>query len=194
MEHLDQLAKKVFSILGDAGIPAEIIGGYALSHYGYIRNTTDIDVIVRDHQQAIESLKAAGLVEGKHWFTWIDPQLPDVAVDVLPGGRTISGNTQKNPMPEKVTSAPSFISLKDLLRLKLGVVVYNGPRGRVQLKNEADVGYLIANNHLPRTFMDDCPDEVIQFEYGEIWDRNSPAAKQGSVVDPFADFFDVGDE
>ena len=46
MDSLDKLAAEVFAILGEAGIPAEIIGGYALSHYGYVRNTTDIDVVV----------------------------------------------------------------------------------------------------------------------------------------------------
>lgn len=191
---LDQLAKETFEVLGKAGIPAEIIGGYALAHYGYVRNTVDIDVIVRDHQRALEVLKAHGLQEGDHWFTVVDPKLPGLAVDVLPGGRVIGGNTQTNPMPQTVATVPAFISLKDLIRLKLGVVVYNRPRDKVVAKNEADVGYLISKNHLPRTFMDGCADQVIRFEFGEIWDRNSPAAKQSSLLDPFADFFDVGSD
>ena len=189
---LDQLAAQTFKILGEAGIPAEIIGGYALAHYGYLRNTVDIDVIVRDHQLALEALKAAGYQEGEHWFTVVDPKLPGLAVDILPGGRKLGGNTQANPMPEAVATAPAFISLKDLIRLKLGVVVYNRPRDKTVAKNEADVGYLIAKNRLDREFMDDCGDPVIRLEFGEIWDRNASGAKQGSLADPFADFFVVG--
>jgi hypothetical protein len=193
MDNLDQLASKVFAILGEAGIPAEIIGGYALSHYGYVRNTVDIDIIVRDHVAAVETLKAHGFTEAKHWFMLQDPSLPGVKVDVLPGGRTISGNTQANPMPSSVSDVPAFISLQDLVRLKLGVVVYNGGVYRVQKKNEADVAYLISNNNLPRTFMSGCSDETIRFEYEEIWDRNSAPRKE-SALDPFADFFKVEED
>jgi hypothetical protein len=169
MDNLDQLASKVFAILGEAGIPAEIIGGYALSHYGYVRNTVDIDIIVRDHVAAVETLKAHGFTEAKHWFMLQDPSLPGVKVDVLPGGRTISGNTQANPMPSSVSDVPAFISLQDLVRLKLGVVVYNGGVYR------------------------GCSDETIRFEYEEIWDRNSAPRKE-SALDPFADFFKVEED
>ena len=191
MDQLDQLAENVFAILGQAGIPAEIIGGYALSHYGYVRNTMDIDVVVQDHAKALETLKAHGMVEGKHWFTCVDPRLPRVSVDVLPAGRTISGNTQKNPTPDKVSMAPAFTSFQDLLRLKLGVVVYNNGDWKTQQKNQNDVAYLISTNTLPRTFMASCPDETIRFEFEAIWDKVNAPKKQAAADDPFADFFEI---
>ena len=188
MESLDQLVREVFNILGEAGIPAEIIGGYALAHYGYVRNTMDVDVVVRDHTKALEVLKAHGYVEGRAWFALKPEASSQVSVDVLPAGRRMSGSPIPNPTPSVVTLSPVFVPLQTLVAQKVGVTTINHGDWAATRKNEADVGYLIRNNHLPRTFLDSEPDEVVRFQYTEIWDAVTTTPKQ-AVLDPFSDFF-----
>ena len=188
--NLDQLARDTFSILGAAGIPAEIIGGYALAHYGYVRNTMDIDVVVRDHEKALEVLKAHGYVVGDRWFALKENAGDQQSVDILPAGRKMSGSPIPNPTPTEVSTTPKFTTLETLVAQKVGVTIINHGDWAATKKNEADVGYLIRVNHLPTTFLDTCPDEVVRFQFGEIWDAVTETPKNASI-DPFSDFFSV---
>jgi len=189
---LEQTANDVFKILGEANIPAEIIGGYALSYYGYVRNTLDIDIVVSSHQRALEVLKAHGFTEGEKWFKLVDPKNSTFKVDVLPSGKRMSGNTVANPTPSQVSSFPIFTSLFNLVESKMGVVVSSNSERADQYKNKADISYLIKINNLPQSYMDRSSEETIILVYQELWkeieeDRLN-INKRGEWVDPFEEF------
>ena len=189
---LDQLAKEVFEILGEEQIPAEIIGGYALAHYGYVRNTTDIDVVVKEHQRALDVLKSRGFVEGEKWFKLVNPKDSSLGVDVLPAGRRMSGNVINNPSPTQVSGQPVFTSLYNLVESKVGVMASNNSERIVKAKSEADVGYMIQKNNLPLDYLDSSSDENVVFVYRELWEAmekdKKDITKKGEWVDPFEEF------
>lgn len=193
MDSLDKLAAEVFAILGEAGIPAEIIGGYALSHYGYVRNTTDIDVVVGgDYLKALQLLKDHGFVEAERGFKLKDPSIPDKRVDVLPAGKHMSGCPVPNPEPIQVSSHPEFTKLQNLLAMKIGVLFVPGAGLATHSKNEADIYYLIQNNDLPRTLMDGYPIQDVMLQYQIMWDDLTASKGKTSSLDesydPFEDF------
>ena len=197
-ESLDHLAEEVFAILGKAGIPAEIIGGYALSHYGYVRNTVDIDVVVGgDYSTALKVLKDHGFTEAERVFKLMTPAIPDKRVDVLPAGKRMSGSPTPNPIPSRVGTTPVFVPLKDLLALKIGVLLSMHAGVEVDRKNEADLYALIRINKLPKTFMDGYPHEDTRLHYWVMWDeldREKQVGKTSSLdesYDPFSDFFNT---
>ena len=190
MEPLDELAAQVFQILGEAGIPAEIIGGYALSHYGYVRNTMDIDVVVRDHKEAIEVLKQNGFEEAERWWRLRRPG-SGKHVDVLPSGKRMSGNQIPNPTVSQVSSSPAFTPLKELITLKAGVPVAPATDVVTAKKNELDVQVLIKANSLPMDYLDDAP-ELVKLEYVMLWQELHQTGKKASLDeqdDPFGEFW-----
>lgn len=195
MQSLDVMAARVFQVLGEAGVPAEIIGGYALSHYGYVRNTMDVDVVVAgDYAKALQVLKDHGFTEAERAFKLRTEALPDKRVDVLPAGKRMSGCPVANPIPTKASTSPEFIPLVDLIAMKIGVLLSGRAELVVEKKNEVDVLYLIKNNHLPREFMAAYPQELIRLQYGIMWDAlEAEKGKRSSLdetYDPFSDFFE----
>lgn len=196
MDSLDRLAAEVFLILGNAGVPAEIIGGYALSHYGYVRNTMDVDIVVTgDHLKIIDVLKAHGFVEGARWFKLQDPAIPGKHVDILPAGKRMSGSVVPNPTPFEVSKVPTFIRLQDLIALKLGVILNSGAGVFDAKKNEVDVQALIQANNLNREFMAEAPSQDIYLEFTILWDelRQKRASSLDTDPDPFREFFENRD-
>lgn len=51
--------KELFELLNANNVRYLLIGGYAVGIYGYSRTTNDIDILVADDAENIESLKAA---------------------------------------------------------------------------------------------------------------------------------------
>ena len=197
MQSLDALASQVFRILGEAGIPAEIIGGYALSHYGYVRNTMDVDVVVGgDYAAALQVLKDQGFAEAERVFKLMMEGTPDKRVDVLPAGKRMSGSPVANPTPTKASTSPEFIPLEDLIAMKIGVLLSGRAEWIVEKKNEVDVLTLVHNNQLSREFMDTYPQEMVRLQYGIMWDELAQKHAEGKrssldeTYDPFADFFE----
>ena len=194
MDSLGPLACRVFEILGAAGIPAEIIGGYALSHYGYIRNTVDIDVVVGgDYRRAMELLKDQGFEEAERNFKLKLKEFPDKRVDVLPAGAHMSHSPVANPTPTKVSSTPEFVDLQHLLAMKMALLLMQGVSLVTQGKNETDVRTLILQGGLPRNLFDGYPNEMIRYQYGIMWDELDQEKQEGKTssldesYDPFAD-------
>jgi len=197
MRELDEAAQRAFKILGEADIPALIMGGYAMSAYGYRRYTEDIDVVVQDHKKAIQVLKENGYTEGKLWFKLVDPE-GLVGIDVLPSGVKMSGNDINNPVAEKVSLMPEFLDLKNLIRTKLGAVVSGRSPVGVPEKNTSDIIELIKRNDLPRGFLGEISqgfaetsEDLIRMEFDSLWDKlhdPSELSKRGEWYDPFEEF------
>ena len=200
MRDLDDAAKRVFMILGEARIPAKIIGGYAMSIYGYRRYTEDIDIVVRDHKRTLDLLLAQGYIQGKCWFRVIDPE-GKVGIDVLPSGLRMSGNDIPNPVVSEVSTLPEFVALNELIKTKLGVVVNNESRYEAKRKNESDVMELIKSNALPRGWLgntspllsgnEEIANDLVKIEYNHLWDilhSETEISKKGEWVDPFEEF------
>lgn len=152
------LSKAVF-ILADWGIPHYVCGGFAVQEHGYPRFTADVDIIVPDPAQAIWRLRQSGLFRRNQGskMTVTDKETL-VTVDVLEGGSTLSKvGIISLPLPTRVSSTPSFLTLEDLISAKLSA-------GRQ--KDLADVVELIKANKLPE---DHSVDPAMTDRYREMW-------------------------
>ena len=143
-------------------------GGIAVQEHGYYRVTTDVDLVVPDVLEAVEFLTAD--VSGP--FRRI-PDVQDrvqdsrneVFVDLLPAGHVLKrGCKVPFPHPAQTTEQLQFVSLEDLVSLKLDSWA-NSPAKR--LRDKADVVELILRRKLPRDLR---VAEATQQLYFETWD------------------------
>lgn len=141
---ITQTAQRLDSLLRRAALPYALIGGYAVQHYGYPRFTEDIDAVVRDREAARDTLLHSGqfkAIQGSK-MTVVD-RTNGVPVDLLVSGQCDSAAALPYPEPEKLSSGIQFISLLQLLTMKLSAR---------RMKDLADVVELIKVNQLPLEF------------------------------------------
>ena len=158
---LSRTLKKAVSILGERGIPHYVCGGYCVPEHGYPRMTINVDLIVPDVKEAMWRLRQSGSFRKNQGSSMtVTDKETGVPVDLLQGGSTISkGGQIPLPMPDNVSDKPVFLSLEDLISVKLS-------SGRLQ--DLADIGKLISVNSLPRDY---ALDERIMEKYREVWDK-----------------------
>ncbi len=163
-----ETARAAVSVLADHDIPHLIVGGLAVQEHGYPRMTIDVDIVVPDVLEAVELLTAN--VNGPFFRV---PKVPDrvedrrngVLIDLLPAGQVLKAGC-KIPFPEPAKAAEQFqfISLEDLISLKLDS--WNGsPNHRI--KDKADVVELIKYRNLPRKL---AVAPAVRVLYTETWD------------------------
>lgn len=165
---LEQTARAAIETLAHCDIPHPIVGGLAVQDYGYHRATLDVDLVVPDVLEAVEFLTAD--VTGP--FACVpdcDDRVKDrrngVFVDLLPAGRVLRrGCKVPFPEPGQVSEQPRFVSLEQLVSLKLDSWSNNPTR---RLKDKADVVELIKSRKIPR---DLAVAAAVQALYVETWD------------------------
>ena len=120
-DDLEQAATRVAAILGDDGV---LVGGLAVSAWGYVRATDDVDFVARlAVTEVVERLKAAGLParvhKGSGDIEWcVKGRVGDVVFDILPPvvplefGRAVTVELGQG-------NAVRVVDLDGLLRLKL---------------------------------------------------------------------------
>ena len=139
-----------------------------MQEHGYPRLTLDVDIVVPDILEAVELLTADlrgpfARVQG------VDDRLIDrrnqVKIDLLPAGKVLRrGCKVPFPEPKTVSDRPKFVTLEELISLKLDSWT-NNPMNRLQ--DKADVVELIKHRSLPRDL--DIAPAVRKF-YVETWD------------------------
>jgi len=151
MTNLDKILDIASRQLPAAGVDCLLIGGFAVNHYGYTRNTLDIDfMIVAERMDAIRSImKAAG-------FTNVEIR-EDVAFFSAPneGPRADFLCVDDSTMRKLMAHAASVSirayrlqlpSLKDLIAMKIFAFAKN--TARRMGKDLPDIAYLTVVNDL----------------------------------------------
>jgi hypothetical protein len=160
---IEKTAQKAAAILGRAGIPHLIVGGYALQEHGYARFTMDVDLVVPDIEQAKDVLAINGFTEVPGTTKILKDRENKVTIDLLPGGGNVSPTTVNFPVPSTVTKEPNVIEIESLISLKLGS--WAGSKIR-RAKDLGDVVELIKARNLPKDLK---VDPSVQEEYINIW-------------------------
>lgn len=165
---LEQTVRSAISALADHLIPHLIAGGVAVQEHGYFRVTLDADIIVPDVLDAVEVI-TANLSGPFERYPGAQDTIRDrrngVLINFLPAEQVLKHGCQVPfPMPSEVSDVPQFVTLGQLLSLKLDSWSHT-PVARI--KDKADVVELIKALSLPRDFAVDGP---VQSLYREIWE------------------------
>jgi hypothetical protein len=146
---LSQTASRVDKLLRHGGFSYSFIGGYAVQQHGYQRFTSGVDLVVRERGAVRQYLLATGQfkpVQGSG-MTIVD-RANGIAVDLLPSGRKDSILGAAYPEPQAPSRGHSFVSLPELISLKLSAD---------RDKDRADVSELIKANGLGEEFEEELP-------------------------------------
>ena len=168
-----QLAlRKIAKLLEEEGIAYAVAGALALGQHGYVRATTDVDLLLT--REGLAALKRAAL--GKGWLEKFpgskrlrDTEL-NVAIDVLVAG-DYPGDGKPKPVvfpdPAEVgvrAGDARFLRLGTLIELKLA----SGLSAAHRVKDLADVQELIKAAKLPRELGAEL-DASVRSKYEELW-------------------------
>jgi hypothetical protein len=165
---LERTLRDAVVILSHHLVPHLVAGGLAVQEHGYFRVTLDVDIIVPDPQDATELLVAdlggpfrkIGDCEDA-----VEDKRNGAVINLLPAGRAYKRACKVMfPLPTEVTDVPRFISLEQLISLKLDSWV-NSPHRRH--KDKTDVIELIKALKLPRGLT---VEEPVRHLYVETWD------------------------
>jgi hypothetical protein len=154
--------------LAAQGIPHLVAGGLAVQEYGYFRVTLDADVIVTDVLEAVEFVTAnlsGPFYRHQGLGDTVEDRRNGVLINFLPAGKVLRpGCRVPFPEPTEVSATPRFITLDQLVSLKLDSW-RNSQTGR--LKDKADVVELIKKKKLPRGL---AVQGSVRQLYTETWD------------------------
>jgi hypothetical protein len=165
---LELTARAAVEALAARDIPHLLVGGLTVQEHGYHRVTLDVGLVVPAVLEALEFL-AANVTEPFVRVPGCDDRVRDqrngVFVDLLPGGKVLRRGCQVPfPEPTEVTEKPAFVSLEQLISLKLDSWSHN-PTNRH--KDKTDVIELIKARRLPRGLDVAAP---VRQHYVETWD------------------------
>lgn len=165
---LVESARAAVSVLAEHDIPHLIVGGLAVQEYGYPRVTIDVDIVVPDVLEAVEFLTASltgPFYRVPEFQDRVEDRRNGVLIDLLPAGRVLKrGCKVPFPEPAKVTEQFQFISLEELISLKLDSWKESPVRRH---KDKTDVIELIKFRKLPR---DLAVNPAVRPLYTETWD------------------------
>ncbi len=171
LDEVHKAMRKLCATLEADGIPYAIAGAMALNTHGYVRTTTDVDVLMT--MDGLTSFKAKHLGLG-----WVE-RFPgskglrdteyNVKIDVLLTGDYPGDGKPKSvrfPDPGVAVRGKDFqvLSVKDLVELKLA----SGLTSSDRLKDLADVQELIRHAQLPLE-LESALDPMVRAKYAEIW-------------------------
>lgn len=165
---LEQTARKAVEVLADHDVPHLLAGGMAVQEHGYHRVTLDVDVVVPDVLEALELLTAdlAGpFARVPGCESRVRDRRNGVFVDLLPAGRVLQrGCRVPFPEPQSVSGQPRFVTLEELISLKLDSWSQSRLRRH---KDRTDVIELILARRLPREL---AVAAAVRELYLETWD------------------------
>ena len=165
---LVESARAAVAVLAEHDIPHLIVGGLAVQEHGYPRLTIDVDIVVPDVLEAVEFLTAS-LTGPFYRVPKVEDRVEDrrngVLIDLLPAGKVLKrGCKIPFPQPGKVAEQIQFVSLEDLISLKLDS--WSGSPVR-RHKDKTDVIELIKYRNLPRNLG---VNPAVRALYLETWD------------------------
>ena len=156
------------ALLAERDIPHLFAGGLAVQEHGYHRVTLDVDLIVPDVLEAVEFLTAdlsGPFVRVTGCEDRVRDQRNGVCVDLLPAGKVLKQGCQVPfPEPTEVSGQPQFVSVEQLVSLKLDSWANNPVRRH---KDKTDVIELIQARCLPRDLN---VAATVRQPYIETWD------------------------
>jgi hypothetical protein len=122
-KHVAETLRRAVEVLAHWDIPHYVVGGLALQEHGYYWVTVDVDIVVPAVLEACEFL-TADLTGPFERVPEQQGRLRDrtngVLVDLLPAQRVLQrGCYVPFPTPEEVSPLPHFITLEQLISLKL---------------------------------------------------------------------------
>jgi hypothetical protein len=166
--HVAETLRRAVELLAHWDIPHWVVGGLAVQEHGYYRVTIDVDIVVPDVLEAYEFL-TADLTGPFERLPEQQGRLRDrsngVLVDLLPAQRVLQrGCRVPFPTPDEVSPLPRFITLEQLISLKLDSWLGSPAR---RLKDKADVTELILARNLPRDLN---LHPSVRAAYEETWD------------------------
>lgn len=166
--HVAETLRRAVEILAHWDVPHWVVGGLAVQEHGYYRVTIDVDLVVPDVLEAYEFLTAD--------LTGPFERVPDqpgrlrdrtngVLLDLLPAQRVLrAGCHVPFPAAEEVSEHPRFITIEQLISLKLDSWMGSPAR---RIKDKADVTELIFASALPRDLNVHL---AVRKAYEELWD------------------------
>ena len=165
---LVESARDAVAVLAEHDIPHLVVGGLAVQEHGYPRVTIDVDIVVPDVLEAVEFLTAS-LTGPFYRVPKVEDRVEDrrngVLIDLLPAGKVLKrGCKIPFPQPGKVAEQIQFVSLEDLISLKLDS--WSGSPVR-RHKDKTDVIELIKYRNLPRNLG---VNPAVRALYLETWD------------------------
>ena len=163
----------------DSGLAAEgvawaLIGGQTLHHHGYVRYTTDIDILTRP--EGLERIHERAFQLGlRPRFQGARKSLRHsehkVNVDVICTGEPLGSSESPLVFPDPLSDTQFMLvagrrvaRLSTLIQLKLGSGIW-----AVRLRDFSDVIELIKSNHLDESFASQL-DEHVRAKYLELLD------------------------
>jgi len=163
-------AEKVAGVLAKTGIAHVFIGGLGVQHYGYVRSTLDVDIVVSDVDAVCALLAAHGFEEnpGPGGFRWphvkviMTDKENGVDVDVMPAGARMGCSEIPLPQPEKAEATPYYVDAATLVSLKLASCLAEPIK---RAKDQADVVELIKFG-LPQALP---VADSVRAEYARLW-------------------------
>jgi hypothetical protein len=161
-------ARDAVAVLAEHDISHLIVGGLAVQEHGYPRVTIDVDIVVPDVLEAVEFLTAS--VTGPFYrVPKVEDRVEDrrngVKIDLLPAGKVLKlGCKIPFPEPAKVAEQIQFVSLEDLISLKLDSWSASPVRRH---KDKTDVIELIKYRNLPRNL---AVNPAVRALYTKTWD------------------------
>jgi len=168
---IEQTLRSAVEVLAHWDIPHLVAGGLAVQEHGYFRVTLDADIIVPDVLEAVEFLTAdlsGPFVRYQGCEDTVQDRRNGVFINFLPAGRAFGKNCKiMFPEPASVSDQPQFVTLEQLIALKLDSWV-NSPTRRH--KDKSDVIELIKALKLPREL---AIAEPVRPLYVETWDALS---------------------
>lgn len=171
LDEVHQAMRKLCATLESDGIPYAIAGAMALNTHGYVRTTTDVDVLMTP--VGLAAFKAKHLDLG-----WVE-RFPgpkglrdtefNVKIDFLLTGDYPGDGKPKSvsfPDPAVAMQGQDFmvLSIKTRVELKLA----SGMTSTDRLKDLADVQELIRHARLPLELGDEL-EPMVRDRYAEIW-------------------------
>lgn len=170
--------EKLASTLDEANIPYAIAGAMALGQHGYVRATTDVDVLLT--RAGLAELKSRvlgrGYVEKFPGSKGLRDTENNITIDVLiAGDYPGDGRPKEISFPDPATIAVAtagmrFLPLGTLLELKLA----SGMSALHRAKDIGDVVELIRAAKLPRELGAQLRQSV-RAKYEELWDAAASA-------------------
>src|SRR5262245_6599680 len=117
---VDQTLGRVGQVLGDAGVPFAVVGGFAVIEHGYERFTNDVDLLLhaRDLFRAMKALKGVGF-RGRRTPLGVRLRDERTGVDVDLVGTTFDGDEQALARARRTRGLLPVIPVAHLVLMKL---------------------------------------------------------------------------
>lgn len=148
--------KEIARDFDECGIEYCIVGAIAVGVHNFVRATDDVDILVskKDHHLIAEMLIGHGYTRrpGSTNNLYYHVGHKKIQVDIIIEGSNKSGFIMPNPKDvRKKIFGVWFLDLKNLIIMKLSTV---------RLHDKQDVGRLIQNNDLDKTYADNLPEHL----------------------------------